>query len=225
MKREEDRSKARPGLRFRIAPRRRPAGRERSEQPVALEALRRRAVQPALTLGEEDGLVWVGFDQDTGDFTRRDQFEQGCFGLKVCRRHFASGLAVLAGRSDVLVNALPGLSFSVLKLRDSLVVGSPGHFYYVTARFTPYIGPPTPEMIGKRCPVCKIPIQAAEDGQPDTRVITCRCGAVLHWETPESHPDVPEEDRLGCLAKATLCPCCQHELSSQEVLVWDPATI
>ncbi|MFZ1936215.1 MAG: hypothetical protein WCB27_16185 [Thermoguttaceae bacterium] len=225
MKREEDRSKARPGLRFELHRAGGPPAANEANSPLPWRPCGAAPCEPALTLGEEDGLVWVGFDQDTGDFTRRDQFEQGCFGLKVCRRHFASGLAVLAGRSDVLVNALPGLSFSVLKLRDSLVVGSPGHFYYVTARFTPYIGPPTPEMIGKRCPVCKIPIQAAEDGQPDTRVITCRCGAVLHWETPESHPDVPEEDRLGCLAKATLCPCCQHELSSQEVLVWDPATI
>jgi hypothetical protein len=181
--------------------------------------------EPVLAVGESDGLVYLTFDDGSGTFTRRDRFEPGGFALMVRRRHFTPVLAMLSDRDDVLINALPSLPFSVLRLKDSLAVGSPGHRFYVTARFTPYIGPPTPDMIGKRCPLCKIPIQAAEAGQPETRVVTCRCGAVFHAETAESHPGVPEEDRLDCFSKASLCPCCQSVLSSDEVLVWDPTTI
>ena len=74
-------------------------------------------------------------------------------------------------------------------------------------------------MIGMKCPFCKIAITA------DARVATCRCGVVYHDETAESHPEIPEQDRLNCLSKVRACLSCSRTVTLEESLVWDPGTL
>ncbi len=212
-----------PGLKFELfRASSLPAGNEQGEPPLPWQPGESHRLPTALALGQQDGARWFKLDSDGGVFVPVDGPCLDGLGFQVLPGRPAAALAMFTERDDVLVNALPALRFSVLKPKDTLTLGSPGHFFYVTLRFTPYIGPPPAEILGRRCPVCKIPIQAGGAGQPETRVITCRCGSTLHWETPQSHPGVPESELLNCAERSQSCPSCQHELSNHEVLLWDP---
>ncbi|MFV1965913.1 MAG: hypothetical protein ACC628_10850, partial [Pirellulaceae bacterium] len=102
-----------------------------------------------------------------------------------------------------------------LGTRDSVRLGA-CELYYVTQRITPHVGQPTEDIIGQKCPVCAIEIDK------NTSVVTCRCSAVYHDETVDSHPDVDEQDRLNCFEKIKTCLSCGREVTSEEYLEWDP---
>lgn len=71
-------------------------------------------------------------------------------------------------------------------------------------------GPPSEDLVGRRCGVCLVPIAT------HTTVVQHDCGQVLHLE-PES---VPEEDRLECALFG--CPQCEEPVSLECGLVYQP---
>ncbi len=173
---------------------------------------------PPVAIQEADGLIYVGIDPATGKLERVADAENAIAALQVVRRRLSSDLAMIALKEGLRVNGLPATPFSVLAVKDSLVL-SAGSLSYVTERFRPFIGAPADGLIGKKCPYCRIPVQGT------SRVVTCRCGAPYHWETAESHPDVPDADRLKCFEKVKTCLSCNRELTTEERLVWEPTSL
>jgi hypothetical protein len=124
---------------------------------------------------------------------------------------------------EVLVNGAPALRLAILGPRDSIFVVKAGLLLYVTERFHPFVGCPTEEsgLLGQECPACAMEIEM----EPPTHVVTCRCGAVYHHETEESHPKLPPQERLDCFRKTKACLRCKQGLTIQEKIVWDPAVL
>ncbi len=164
----------------------------------------------------EADALFVGIAEDTKCPVRVAADEQPVAEFRTVQRRLGPALAMFPCHDGVLVNGLPALALTVLAPRDALVL-APGLQTYVTQRIRPYVGKATEEMIGKKCPFCRIPIDR------DTRVVTCRCGVVYHLETDESHPDVDESDRLACFNKVRKCLSCSREVTFEESLVWGPA--
>ncbi len=164
--------------------------------------------------------TWIGFADESGPPQRVPEAASAVFGVQVVRRKLTKELALVPLRSGVLVNSIPALELTLVGTRDSISAGA-GRLLYVTQRFRPHVGAPTEEMIAARlkCPFCKLAVAA------DTVVVNCRCGAVYHRETADSHPQLPAEDRLNCQAKISTCLACGHLVSLEETLVWDPAAL
>lgn len=175
-------------------------------------------VDPPFAVRGADGTVWARLNGESGMLERMDGPADAEFAFRVLKRRFSTDMAMLTRRHDVLVNGLPALKLSLLGTKDSVRL-APGRMFYVTERVNPYVGMATEEHVGKKCPFCRMPITA------DTYVATCRCGAVYHNETGESHPDLSEEDRLDCVSKVQTCLACGHELKLSEHLLWDPESL
>lgn len=173
---------------------------------------------PPFPLREEEGTVWARLNGESGLLERSDGPAGSDYALRVLKQRLSSRLALLTRRGDVLVNGLPALTLTLLATKDSVRL-APGRLFYVTERVKPYVGQATEEMVGKKCPFCRLPITA------ETHVVTCRCGAVYHHETVETRPDLPEEDRLICIDKVQACLACGQQLTLEEYLVWDPMTL
>ncbi len=164
-----------------------------------------------------EDVTWITADPATGDIRPADPGSALAGFLSVPRR-LGNGLGLLACGDGILVNGLPALPFTMLTTRDSLTL-IPGQLYYVTERFRPYVGPPTEEMQKKKCPFCNLPF-----ADPKSRVVTCFCGQVYHWESADSHPGTPEKKRLDCFTKVRAClsQTCRRTLTANEYLIWDP---
>lgn len=176
----------------------------------------------ALLIWEEDSLMWVEVAERNHSVSLEviPSRKPGAVGLQVVRQQFSAHLAMRSLRDDVLVNGLPAMRFSALSSQDSILLGGPRQMFYVTERFFPWVGPPPEKAVSReRCAHCRNVLEA------DTRVVGCYCGGWVHWETADSHPHVDEKDRLDCAERRKMCPCCGRELTTQEYLVWDPATI
>ena len=171
-----------------------------------------------LAIAEGDGDVFVAADSATGELARVEHEGDAHAAFRVVRRRLGASLAMLPARDGVTVNGLPSLPLAILSPRD-LVVLAPGCHSYVTERVRLHVGSPTPEMLGKKCPYCRVPIDK------DTRVVSHRCGAVYHHETAESHPNVADDDRLKCFSEIRACVSCNRPVTLEEFLVWDPATL
>jgi hypothetical protein len=122
------------------------------------------------------------------------------FAACVVRRNFGLALVVVAW-AELLVDGIEALALSVLDLKSTLIVRGIDSLFYVGERTTPYVGPPPQEILGQECPICRIPFDR------ETRVGACRCGRFFHFETPDSHPQASDEDRLDCFQRAGVCPC------------------
>ncbi len=174
---------------------------------------------PPFVVTRDDGLVWATLDQEQGGLRRVDSGSDAAVGLRVLERRFSNDLAMIAKPGQARVNGLEALPFSVLDTKDSVLL-SPGRLFYVTERVRPHVGPPTEEMLADKtlkCPFCRMRPTA------ETRVVSCRCGAVYHHETAESHPEKKAEERLNCFAKVQACLSCGRKMSLEEYLIWDPA--
>ncbi|MCH7990321.1 MAG: hypothetical protein IID46_14360, partial [Planctomycetes bacterium] len=128
---------------------------------------------PPFPISEGDGTVWARLNGESGLLERSSGPRGAEFALRVVKRRFSADLALLTRRSDVLVNGLPALKLTLLGTKDSVRL-APGCLVYVTERVTPYVGPATAEMVGKKCPFCRVPIA------DDAHVVTCPFGAVYH---------------------------------------------
>jgi len=163
--------------------------------------------------------VFVSVDQETGQPKVVDQVAQALAVFRMVQRgRLGNALAMISRADDILVNGLPALPLSMLAPKDSLTFG-PGCLCYITERIKPHVGPPSDEQQKQKCPFCRLATDSI------TRVVTCMCGAAYHWETAESHPNTPENDRLRCFEKIQNCLSCGRQLSKEETLVWDPATL
>lgn len=67
----------------------------------------------------------------------------------------------------------------------------------------PDIGPPPETLIGKPCPVCRVPLAK------QSMCVRCACGAAMHCE-----PD--GQDSLQCAQLRQACPVCNRQLTTQE---------
>lgn len=162
--------------------------------------------------------VWVGVDEKTNCPCRVSREQDLVASFTVIKRPLGSALCMMSHRPGVLVNAIAALDVTVLLPRDSVVI-TPGIYSYVTERIRPHVGAPFQELIGKKCPFCRIPVTA------DTQVVTCRCGVVYHHETEASHGAIVEKDRLNCLSKVSVCLSCSRPVTLDEYLIWDPGTL
>jgi hypothetical protein len=132
-------------------------------------------------------------------------------------RQFSSALALIPHKPGVLVNGLPALALTMLQPRDAVRLAAGVHTF-VTQRIHPYVGPPPADLVGAKCPYCRIPVAA------DSRVFVHRCGVPYHLETEDSHPQLAAEDRLDCFHHVRTCLSCNRPMSLEESLAWDPAT-
>lgn len=109
--------------------------------------------------------------------------------------HFPEG-------STPTVNGEPGLSWALLAPGD-MFQWHGGDTFRVLLFNKPLIGPPAKAAVGKRCPICRVPITEG------TTTVTCLCGAVIHCE-----PDGPEA--LQCAQLSSACPVCHRPVALTE---------
>jgi hypothetical protein len=178
-------------------------------------------LESVLDIGGPQRLVWVG--AEGASLKTVEGPDQAIFGLRVVPGRFSTQLALVVLGDELLVNGVPALRLAMLGSQDAICVVHVGLMLYVTERFRPFVGVPSEDsdLVGQLCPACTIEIQAA----PSTRVVTCRCGAVYHHETEESHPDRLPSERLNCLEMTKICLRCKQKLATEETLLWDPATL
>jgi hypothetical protein len=103
---------------------------------------------------------------------------------------------------EVRVNDRPSPRIAVLAVGDQLQIGDA--ILHLTRYRELAVGPPSPELLGRRCGVCLVPFDQ------DTRVYVHDCGQPLHLE-PESKP---AEERLECALLGD-CPHCLEPISMQ----------
>jgi hypothetical protein len=101
---------------------------------------------------------------------------------------------------DIRLNDRPSPRIAVLAVGDQLQVGDA--VLHLTRFLEFAVGPPSPELLGRRCEVCRVPFDQ------HTRVYVHDCGQPLHLE-PESKP---AEDRLECALLGD-CPNCREPIS------------
>ena len=171
-----------------------------------------------LVVGPADTLL-LAVDAETVQPTAVDNASQALAIFRIVRRRrMGNALAMISQAKDILVNGLPALPLAILAAKDSITLG-PGCLCYVTERIKPFVGQPSGEQLTQKCPFCRLLTDSS------SRVVTCLCGAAYHWETSESHPNTPENDRLRCFEKIQNCLSCGRQLGKEETLVWDPATL
>lgn len=173
--------------------------------------------QPILQVAADDGILWARVIDGVLEVVPQEK--DATLGFCAVKRQFSIALAMLAREEGVLVDGVPALRLTVLDSRSSITIPGTAAIFYVTERFSPYVGRPTHEMIGCECPSCKIPVEL------DTSIVSCRCGRVYHDETAESHPHLPEADRLACFQQTQICIDCKERLTTEEHLLWSPGEI
>ena len=111
-------------------------------------------------------------------------------------------LMLTSNEVEVRVNDRPSPRIAVLAVGDQLQIGD------AVVHLTRYrefaVGPPSTELLGRRCEVCRVPFDER------TRVYIHDCGQPLHLE-PESKP---AEDRLECALLGD-CPNCREPISME----------
>lgn len=162
------------------------------------------------------GWTFLGVDAKSGEIRRVVDRGQARAAVRVVARKLNDVLAMRTLAPGLLVNGLPALSLTALGPRDSVLL-APGAFAYITERIRPRVGQPGAEHLGKKCPVCKLKIEAA------TQIAVHRCNVAYHYETEASHPHVADEERLNCFTQIAKCLSCGREATLEETLVWDPS--
>ena len=107
-------------------------------------------------------------------------------------------LARFPEASDPRVNGEAAPCWVVLAPGD-VFTWSHGPSFRVALFNKPQVGPPPAHVIGKPCPVCRVPFSSA------ATTVACLCGIVLHCE-----PDAKEG--LQCAQLRRECPVCKRSL-------------
>lgn len=171
-----------------------------------------------LMITESEGIIGLSLNSSGDGWLQAGRADEADLAVRVVRQRLSSYLAVMSLRKGMLVNGVPIVHLAVLTSGDSLVP-APGSLCHVTERVRSYVGPPTDDLLGKKCPFCLLALTSA------TRIRVCKCGTPYHDETVESHPDMPEEDRLRCFEKVRACLSCGRAVTVEEYLVWDPRSL
>ena len=103
---------------------------------------------------------------------------------------------------EARVNDRPSPRLAVLGVGDQLQVGET--VLHVTRYNEFSVGPPTPELLGRRCGVCRVPFDES------TQVYVHDCGTPMHLD-PKSKP---ADERLECAALGA-CPNCEQPIVMQ----------
>ena len=109
-------------------------------------------------------------------------------------------LMLQANGVEVRVNHRPSPRIALLAVGDQLQIGDA--VLHLTRYREFSVGPPSPELLGRCCEVCRVPFDE------NTCVYIHDCGQPLHLE-PESKP---AEDRLECALLGD-CPNCREPIS------------
>ena len=118
-------------------------------------------------------------------------------------------LAWFPAASVPQVNGAPAPHWVVLAPGD-FFQWAPGLGFRVALFNKPHIGPPSATVLGKPCPVCRVPFAA------NSTCVTCICGIVLHCE-----PD--DKEGLPCAQMRRECPVCQRSIVLTEGYVNPPS--
>jgi hypothetical protein len=139
---------------------------------------------------------------------------QGAAVLEPVRHEGRSYLTmVLPHNHLVRVNSAPAPRVTVLRIGDWVRLDD-GLLLRVALYNRPAIGPPGPELLGKECPLCRVPLSA------ETTVYVCgSCGAGMHCEGLERD----EQDRLECARIGSTCPRCSTPINLTEGYIDDPS--
>jgi hypothetical protein len=129
--------------------------------------------------------------------------------LSVGRR--ASLLMLSPPGVEARVNDRPSPRIAVLEVGDQLQVGET--VLHVTRYREFVVGPPSAELLGQRCGVCRVPFDES------TQVYVHECGTPMHME-PESKPAA---ERLECAVLGD-CPNCEQPIVTQSGYSYLPET-
>ncbi len=164
--------------------------------------------------------AWVDLDPHTRELRRVAAGGPPLAGFRYEQTASSDQLVLFAKHDQVRVNGIRPLPMAVLETKDLIRLG-PQSLFYLTERVTPYSGPPTDAMIaaGVRCAFCRLAFDKS------THILTHQCGLAFHDESEETHPEIPESDRLQCASRLAVCLGCKTPLSREPYLVWDPASI
>jgi hypothetical protein len=123
-------------------------------------------------------------------------------------RHQRRLLVTFIHEPDPRVNGELAPPFALLKPGD-FFQWAPGLGFRVAVLAKPEVGPPPPALVGRPCPVCRVPFVA------ESTCFTCACGVVVHVE-----PDGPEA--LQCAQLSGACPHCRQPFVLTEAHVGLP---
>lgn len=165
------------------------------------------------------GLLWIdllpGQSCTQPNETRTGRYP---FGLQVIRQAVGEKLLIITSEK-CLVNGLPALPAVVLQTRDILTLPG-GVTVAITERVSPHLGRALPEHVGGKCSLCKLPVDE------QSFVLECAsCGSLYHYETEETAPEIPAEDRCDCGVQLRACVACSQRLSTESRLEWDPTEL
>lgn len=208
-------STATAGLWFELAEAPIAAADRESTEPIPWRKQAPTRPECRLSIGEEDGLLWVAPDlaEEPCRWNPLPGPQPGALGFQFTRRHFAASLALVSLRQDVFVNGVRALELSLLSPQDTLLLAGPRRMLYMTQRFRPFVGRPPRQLLGQKCAGCQVPFDDA------TALVSCSCGVGYHHETGESHPELPDKDRLDCFARVGKCLHCQHALTTDDYIL------
>lgn len=81
--------------------------------------------------------------------------------------------------------------------------------FHVSLLNQPYIGPPEPSHVGRKCGYCRVKIEDSDE----MRIYACpKCGFPTHFQ--DDH--VPPETRLECAKASSQCGHCQADIIASE---------
>jgi hypothetical protein len=158
--------------------------------------------------------AWARWSAAEGRLERLENSEGAEFCFFTVKRRLNEQLVMVTSKHDVLVNGVPALSITMLELKDSVIFG-PNRIFYLNVRVRPHVGAPTKEIQRKKCPLCKTRFKEG------TSVVTCYCEMAYHNETPETQPDIPEDELYRCFEKVERCLGCGKALTCEETLLWN----
>ena len=109
----------------------------------------------------------------------------------------------------VRLNDHPSPIVAVLDVGDQLQIGDTVLHLTKFREFA--VGPPSPDLLGRRCGVCRVPFDE------QTRVYLHDCGEALHLESESK----PAEERLECALLGN-CPNCGGSISLESGYSFTP---
>lgn len=113
---------------------------------------------------------------------------------------------------DVRINGQVAPRFASLREKDQVQFDDE-FMLHLTLFSRPRICDVPDQLVGKECPVCRVPYVA------QTRVYLCgNCSSAMHLQGEEE----PESTRLECALAITECPVCQTPIEMTEGYRYEP---
>ena len=146
---------------------------------------------------------------------RRDCDTDNCFALQpVWDSQPPRLLVLIPERRCAWVNGQPAPPVLLLNEKDEVSFDRNGEWIcHLTLFNLSVIGSPDTDMVGKKCPVCRMEINR------DTDIYVCfRCGQAIHCEEEEQGAE-----RFTCARLSTKCPICETPINLKSGYSYIPA--